>query len=434
MAARPAFKKTVFDNGLTLLTERLSDYRSLSIGVWVKTGARHESPSEAGLSHYLEHMLFKGTASRTALEIARAVDRVGGEFNAFTAREYTCFHILLLDRDVDLGLDILSDVMLNSDFNAEEFERERKVILQEIAMVDESPEELAYDLFFDRIFPRHGLGRPILGSETGIKRMKRGDMLRFFRKHYRPDQVILSVAGDVSHDYVKKKIGGLIRAAWPGRPAAGRAARPDRGGEPAPKIKPGCWWAVRPTEQVHLIWGIEGLPYASKDRFAALLLNIYLGGGMSSSLFQEIREKKGLAYTVYSSLSPYSDSGVFTVYAATGMNQVALCLRLIEECVEQVRKDLLPDDEIQMIKDNLKGTVLLSSDNVESRMSAIAKAEIFLGEYHDPEKICAQIDAVTAADIRRVARKLFAQDGRSVLLLGPKPSRQLRSKLAPVMI
>jgi predicted Zn-dependent peptidase len=429
MARRPRFRKTVFDNGLTLLSERHSEYRSLSIGVWVKVGTRHERLRESGVSHFLEHMLFKGTTSRSALEIARAVDQVGGDFNAFTAREYTCFHTLSLASDANLMLEILSDVVLNSDFGADELERERKVILQEISMVEESPEELAHDLYLELLYGRHGLGRPILGTETSIRRMRRGDLTRFFRKYYRPDQMIVSVAGDISHESVRRKLRPLSRGRWPGRP--GKRLRDEF--PAAPPVRQGNWWIKRPTEQVHLLWGVAGPSYQSRDRFAAFLLNGYLGGGMSSSLFQEIREKHGLAYTVYSNLTPFSDSGVFSIYAATGMSQVPLCLRLVEECVQQLKTKLLTDHEVQLLKDNLKGTILLGADGVESRMSSIAKNEIFLREYIGVEDVCRLIDEITPQQIRRVARKLLRSDRRSVLALGPKPSRSVAAKLRPTV-
>lgn len=423
-------QKTVFSNGLTLLTERHPEFRSLSIGVWVKAGTRHERSGEAGLCHFLEHMLFKGTESRTALDIAREVDRVGGEFNAFTAREYTCFHILLLAHELDLGLDILGDIILNSDFNPVEFERERKVILQEIAMVEESPEELVHDIFFELAYGKHSLGKPILGTERSIRRARRGELTRFFRKHYRPDQLVVSVAGNISHAAVVRRLRRLLKREWPGR-LRRRSSRRELGYEPAPRITSGCWWVTRRTEQVHLVWGVEGLRQTGQDRFAALLLNIYLGGGMSSALFQEIREKNGLAYTVYSNISSFSDSGIFSIYVATGMNQVPLCLRLIEDCVARVKRELLSQEELEMIKENLKGTILLSSDNVESRMSSIAKNEIVFGQLQDLDEVCRLIDAVTPSDVRRVARRIFKGDERAILALGPKPSKQVRARLRP---
>ena len=426
-----SFKKTVFSNGLTLLTERLEQFQSLSMGVWVKIGTRHETPRIAGVSHFLEHMLFKGTNKRSALDIARQVDQVGGEFNAFTAREHTCFHLLLLDRDFGLGADILSDILMNSTFKKDEFERERRVILQEVAMVDESPEELAHDLFFELIFPHHGLGRPILGTAASVKKMSREDLMQFFFNHYSPEKLVISAAGDISHESLRRKFKDLDKPLWPGRSET-LVPRDLLSGMPpimSYSDEGGLWWVERETEQVHLIWGVPGPHYGSKDRFAAFLLNVYLGGGMSSSLFQEIREKNGLAYTVYSNLSPFVDSGVFSIYAATGMEQVPLCLSLIEQCVKKLKIKALPKKELTLIKDNLKGTILLSSDSVEARMSSIAKNEIFLGKYVSIEDICRQIDEVTPEDLLRVANQLFRQDMRAVLALGPHPSRAVSSKL-----
>ncbi len=424
MAKRSNFSKQVLGNGLTVLTERHEQFRGMSLGMWVKVGTRHEATSVAGVSHFLEHMLFKGTARRTALDIAREIDQVGGDFNAFTAREYTCFHLLILDRDLNLGLDILTDVLMNSTFSAEEFERERRVILQEISMVAESPEELLFDLFFERVYAGHGLGRPILGTPHSIRRMSRAKMVRFFRNYYRPDQMVFSIAGNVDAASVKRKLGALRNSRWPGRPL--RQSKAPVSVLPAPRS--GLWWEQRATEQVHLAWGVPGLPYGARDRFAMLLLNVYLGSGMSSTLFQEIREKKGLAYSVYSSVAAFVDTGMFTVYAATGMKQVAVCLRLIEECVARVERELLSAEDLSMIKNNLKGTILLSADDVESRMMSIAKNDLFLGKQTAVAEVCRQIDEVTPQDIRRVARRLFRAD-RSILALGPKPPRDLLAKL-----
>jgi predicted Zn-dependent peptidase len=424
---QPNFKKTVFPNGLTVLTERHPEFRSLSVGAWVKVGTRHENAREVGISHFLEHMVFKGTKKRTALDIAREVDRVGGDFNAFTSRENTCFHVLLLDRDIGLGLDILGDVILNSAFDAEELERERKVILQEISMVEEAPEELVHDLFYELFYPHQGIGRPILGTEKSIRGLKRAEVLKFFRNHYRPDQIVISVAGNVTHEAVLKKIAPLGRAKWPGRPA--RPVRMAPRLAHLPEASPGKWWIHRETEQCHLVWGVKGPTYTSKDRFAAFLLNVYLGGGMSSTLFQEIREKNGLAYTVYSSLSPYTDTGIFSIYAATQAAQVPLCLRLVEACVEQAKAKPLKKTELEILKDNLKGTILLSSDSAESRMSSIARNELVFGRYISVDEVCAQVDAVTPEDIQRLAGKLFSDQERSILVLGPAPKRNALSKL-----
>jgi predicted Zn-dependent peptidase len=248
-------------------------------------------------------------------------------------------------------------------------------------------------------------------------------MIDYFNLHYRPDQLVVSVAGDVSHEAIKRKLRPLLSRSWPGRKKVNSDWLPPHSN--IPDLNHGFWWAQRPTEQVHLIWGVRGPHYQSQDRFAAFLLNVYLGGGMSSSLFQEIREKNGLAYSVYSNLSPFVDSGIFSIYAATGMEQVPLCLRLIEKCVQQVKTKLLPRKELRMIQDNLIGTILLSSDSVESRMTNIAKNDIFLGKYVPLEESCKRILAVRPEDIKRMALELFQDHHRCVFALGPKPSPRL---------
>ncbi|MDR3607284.1 MAG: pitrilysin family protein [Oligoflexia bacterium] len=414
------FHKTVFPNGLTLVTERMPGFRSISMGAWVKTGTRHESTKEAGVSHFLEHMLFKGTHRRTALEIAREIDRVGGDFNAFTAREHTCFHLFMLDRDVALGADILSDVLLNSTFDSKELDRERKVILQEIVMVDEAPEELAHDLYYEKIFPDHGLGRPILGTVKSIRGMKRREIVGYFHARYQPEDLIISVAGDVSHEALVKKLKPLMRSRWPGRKSCARTSSRHE----VPRFQPGKWWAARELEQVHLVWGVRGPKATASDRYAAYLLNVYLGDGMSSSLFQEIREKNALAYTVYSSLSAFEDTGVFSVYAATSPHKVSLCLQLIEKCVNELRTRLLKKSEMKSIKDSVKGSILLSTDSVESRMFSIARNELVYGRQITPEEVCREIDAVTPEQIRALAEKILGHEGnRAILAMGPKPGR-----------
>ncbi len=441
------FKKSRFNNGLTLVTEHLDNFRSVSMGIWVKVGSRHENLPISGVSHFLEHMLFKGTAIRSALDIALAIDQVGGEFNAFTTREYTCFHLLILDRDYRLGLEILTDILLHSVFKTLELDRERKVILQEIAMVEETPEELVHDLFFEMVYGHLGLGQPILGTPASVQAMTRQKLKRYFLQHYQPGEVIVSVAGNIEHQEVKKAIQPLLAQQWPGRkspkslPAkatgglvgAAAASQQQVAFLPLAKSADPTWvdntatgfrWIPRHTEQVHLIWGVPGPSYGSQDRFAIFLLNVFLGGGMSSALFQSIRETHGLAYTLYSSLSPFADAGVFSVYVATGQAQVPLCLQLIESSLERLKDRELSPLELRLIQDNLKGSILLSADSAEARMSSIAKNELFLGRYVSLQDVCEAIDQVTPQDIQRVARLLFATPERRVLVLGPKPARK----------
>ena len=423
-------KKTTLKNGLTVITERFPGTKTLSVGVWVKAGTRQERSNEAGIYHFLEHMVFKGTQKRTAAEITRQVERVGGEFNAFTTREYTCFHVTLMNRDLELGVDILGNIILDSAFDPEELERERKVILQELAMVAETPEEISQDLYFELIYGTHGLGKSILGSENSVRKMKRSDLLRYFRKHYRPDNLIVSVVGNVPHNRVMRAVGGLSKRNWPGRPKK-RLTKREEGFAPAPKIREGLWWIPRKTEQAHVVWGVETPKYTSRDQAAIVAIAAYLGGGMSSHLFQEIREKKGMAYTVYSNLQTFFDSGVLTIYVGCPMKQSPVALRLIEDAVIKLCTQKLPEEELDDVKESLKGTLVLGSDSSEAQMQGNAVDEIYFGEIHSTEAMCEDIDAITPADVRRVAKKLFGAGRRSILVYGPRPSPAVRKKLKP---
>ncbi|HRK03299.1 MAG TPA: pitrilysin family protein, partial [Oligoflexia bacterium] len=329
------FRKSILDNGMVLVTESVPSFHSLAIGVWVRAGTRHESAHEAGLSHFLEHMMFKGTEKRSALDIAQQIDRVGGEFNAFTAREYTCFHVLLLARDYTLAVDILSDILHNSTFDEIEIERERKVILQEISMVEDNPEELAHDLFFEQAFGGHALGKPILGTRDTLKKFNRSTVYSYFRKHYAPGEIILSVAGDVDHFKVRDSLNKTLK------PEYLRVKERRKHNMQRPRVRRGTQVIRRNLEQAHVLIGFPSVAYNHGDRFVAYLMSNYLGGGMSSTLFQEIREKRGLAYTIYSTNSAFSDSGVFSTYVATNSEGVKTCLDITAKQIEKLKNEKL---------------------------------------------------------------------------------------------
>ncbi len=423
---RSTFKKSILDNGMALVTESLPYFQSLSIGVWVNAGTRHEAMGEEGLSHFLEHMMFKGTEKRSALDIAREVDRVGGEFNAFTSREYTCFHLLLLARDLGLACDVMSDVLLNSKFSAEEIERERKVILQEISMVEDNPEELIHDFFFDQAFGGHALGKPILGRPEIIAKFDRPTMVSYFRRHYSPGQIVISVAGDVSHEQARRH---LNRALASGSKRLAHGAAHKKANLDTPKIKAGSKILRRELEQAHVLIGFPGISVKDPDRFSAYLLNIYLGGGMSSALFQEIREKRGLAYTIYSSLQPFSDTGLFAVYMGTSPAEVPNCLDIMGRELARLRDTRLAKDVVDTLKDNLKGTILLNSDSVESRMTAIAKNQMFFGKYVPTKDVTREIERVTAGGIQRMARQILDRRKLILSVMGPVKNQRLGEKI-----
>lgn len=370
------------------------------------------------MSHFLEHMLFKGTERRTALEISREIEQVGGEFNAFTTRESTCFHMTLLRRDIELGAEILSDILLESAFEQKELDRERKVILKEIAMTADSPEEFAFDSLFERLYGDHPLGRNILGTASSIRRMTRAQVLKYFRTHYRPERVLIVAVGDVSHSKVVQAFRSLKRRKWPGRGDALPAM--SFRSLPAPRPGHSASWIRRSGEQAHLLWCVEGLRHTSKDRFAAGLLNLRLGVGMSSRLFQEIREKRGLAYSVYSTAFSFIDSGLWVVYVGTSAAHSRECAKIVAATLREMAENRLSEDELVALKNNLKGNLLLASDDVESRMLSISNGELFSQEHLSIKEICARIDTVTAADIQRVARKSFLSDARTFLGVGPR--------------
>lgn len=411
------FKKTVFENGLTLISEQRPGLQAVAMGVWVKTGTRFEPAPLMGVSHFLEHMLFKGTQTRSPHDIAIEVEKRGGDINAFTAREYTCFQILIRKQYAEFGAEILSDILLNSTFDRLEMEKERKVILQEISMVEENPEELAFDLLYSRAFAGKGLGQDILGTRQTIRRLSRQSMVRYFRQFYKPDRLVISVAGDVSHAELKRNFRALGR--W--KLHGGASKKPLLRGS---TFHPGFAFVRRRTEQAHLVVGIKSVPYNSVERIPSILLNQLLGVGMSSLLFQEIREKAGLAYTVYSHLSAFRDAGLMSIYVGTSPARVTEAYTRMEKIFGRLTRETFPKRELDAIKENFKGGILMGLDDMDARMSNIAKNELFLGDYVPVRQICKLIDSVKPEDLQRMAQKHFVDAPRFGLLIAPEcPSR-----------
>lgn len=383
-------------------------------------GSRHESAKEAGLSHFLEHMLFKGTTHRSATDLARAVEQVGGEFNAFTTREHTCFHVTLLDRDYGLGIDILEDVLLNSVFDNDEFERERSVILQEIAMSHENPEELSQDLFFEKAFGKIGLGRQILGSERSIKEMPRAELIKFFRRYYRPDNIVITIAGNISHATLVKRFRALgDLTPWPGRTVLPRKRTP----EIPTEFRKEKFWVDHASEQVHTVVGFQGPHSGSRDRIACLVMNHYLGVGMGSLLFQEIRERHALAYSVYSHYVSYWDVGLVQVYAASAPSRVNQCIDIVLAKASELSDSIFSEEQLMSLKHAVKKNLILASDTAEGRMQALARDTLIYGRPFGLDKNCDLIDALTSLDLRRVARRFFHPGHASVLCFGAQPAR-----------
>ncbi len=406
------FERSILNNGTVLVTEKAKSFQSLSIGVWVKGGSRHETPSQAGMAHFLEHMMFKGTGKRTSLDIARDVDLVGGDFNAMTTREYTCFHLTLPHPEMDFALELLTDILKDSRFDPTELERERMVVLQEFAMVEESPEEWVHEVLFDKAFGGHPLGRPILGTEKVLRSFTREDVQGYFQQHYYSKNIVITMAGDLEHKVVVKKLNKLLDGFQGVKRPLPKSCLT------RPKFHSGTHIIRKDTDQAHITLACESYPIQHKNRLAAFLLNAFLGGNMSSALFQEIREKKGYAYTVYSSLAPFTDTGLFGMYVATSPKQVGDCMHLMREQVEKLKATPIDDKDLQIAKNSVKSAVRMGSDSMETRMYSLAKSELFYDSQKSDEQICDMIDQVTGLDIWRVARELFHKDRWLIVALG----------------
>lgn len=419
--AKPFYRRSVLKNGTVLVTEKATSFKSLAIGVWVKGGSRHETPSQAGLAHFLEHMMFKGTGKRTALDIARDVDLVGGDFNAMTTREYTCFHLTLPNTHMDFALDLLTDILKDSRFDQTELERERMVVLQEFAMVEDSPEEWVHEVLFENAYGSHPLGRPILGTEKVLKSFKRKDVKKYFEQHYYSKNIVITIAGDVDHASAERKLNKLLEGFHGRKRVAPSSSRRK------PKFHHGLQIIRRDVDQAHVALACEAYTIDHKDRLAAFLLNAFLGGNMSSALFQEIREKRGFAYTVYSSLAPFTDAGLMGMYVATAPKQVKECLELMRQQLEKLMAAPIDEKDLLIAKNSVKSAVLMGSDSMETRMYALAKSELFYKKQLSDEELCDLVDAVTVKDVWRVAKDLFGRDRWLIVALGELKKSDFKS-------
>lgn len=392
--------------------------KSVTVGIWVNAGSRDESPAQAGFSHFIEHMFFKGTATRSATDISREMDALGGEMNAFTTRETTTFYVKVLDQHLPQALDLLSDLFHRSRLGSKEIEKEKQVVLEEIRMVQDDPEDLVQELHTGQVMGRHPLSRPILGLESTITRLRRQDLLNYIDMHYRPQEMVIAVAGNFDQRKLERTIARQF----------GRARRPlndkPRKRWP-PEICGGVVVKRKPLEQVHLCVGLKGIPMGHKDRYAAYVVNSVLGGSVSSRLFQEVREKRGLAYSIYSFLSGYSDGGTITIYAGTRPKEAGRVLDLIRREVRRMAAKGIERSELKRTKDQMKGSLMLSLESSHSRMNKLAKDELIAGVHTTLEEMLAEIDAVTNDQVGRVAHDLFAPETMAITGLGPMSARQI---------
>jgi predicted Zn-dependent peptidase len=387
----------------------MSQVRSVSIGVWLTRGSRDETAEQGGIAHFVEHMLFKGTAARTAEDIAQAIDSIGGQLDAFTAKEYASYYIKVLDEHLPLAIDILADIVRNPAFSADDIEREKKVVLEEIKMVEDTPDDLVHELFTQGFWEDHPLGRPILGTKETVESFTAESLRDYFRGAYTARNLIVSAVGNLEHERVRE----LVDAKFGSLTTSGEPVPTE-----APRVSPKILVRNKELEQSHLCLGVSSYPQNHDDRYSSYILNTLLGGSMSSRLFQNVREKRGLAYAVFSGLSAYRDAGSFTVYAGCSNEAVGEVIDLVVEELRGVKNAPVPDAELQRAKDHLKGSLMLSLENTASRMSHLARQEIYFDRQFGLDDTLAGIERVTAGDVQRVAVDLFTNGSVSATVLG----------------
>jgi predicted Zn-dependent peptidase len=396
--------------GLRVVTEAMPELRSAAVGFWVGTGSRDEIPRLRGASHFLEHLLFKGTEDRSARSIAEAVESVGGEMNAFTTQEYTAFYVRVPDDHLGLAVDVLSDITWSPAFRVDEVESERQVILEEIRMRDDTPDDLVHELFAEAAFPNHPLGCEVLGTDTSIEAMAVADIAGYHGAHYKPGNVVVAAAGNVVHEEVVRLVEKGLRP--------NRGVRPERlvGGLRPPEA---LRVLRRPTEQAHIVLGMRALSRVDVDRYALSVLNQALGGGMSSRLFQEIRERRGLAYSVFSYRSGFEETGALAVYAGTGPSNAREVLSVLNGELDRLAADGLDEAELEAAKGHLKGSMALGLESSASRMHRLGRTKLVLGDVPTLDELVADVDAVTIDDVARVIRRVVVDQPRTLAVVGP---------------
>ena len=401
--------RDVLDNRLRLLTETMGHVRSVSIGVWLTRGSRHEVDEQSGIAHFVEHMLFKGTSTRTAEDIAQAIDSIGGQLDAFTAKEYASYYIKVLDEYLPLALDILSDIVLNPAFDPADVEREKKVVLEEIKMVEDTPDDLVHELFTQGMWEGHPLGRPILGTKETVEAFTPEALRSYFSRAYTANNLIVAAVGNIEH----ARVGDLVSRSFASLPARG-----DRAVEQPPSVVPKVILRNKELEQSHVCLGASSYPQNHGDRYSSYLLNTVLGGSMSSRLFQNVREKRGLAYAVFSGLSAYRDAGSLTIYAGCANDVVGELIDVVVGELRGMKQTELPGPELRRAKDHLKGSLMLSLENTASRMSNLARQEIYFERQFSLDETLDGIEQVTTADVRRVANELLSNGSLTATVLG----------------
>lgn len=404
------FRKEHLDNGIRLVAERIPTVKSVSLGIWVCVGSRDEEANEAGISHFTEHMFFKGTAHRSAHDIALEMDALGGELNAFTTRETTTFYVKVLDEHLSKGIEIISDLFMHSSMGKKDMEKEKQVVLEELKMVEDDPEDYIHDMHSKLVWDGNPLARPIVGSVETIQGLNRNSMLDFIGVHYHPANIIVSVAGNFEFSNLLKL---LNRSIGKLRRKVTEIKRTQ------PELKNGIVVKNKTIEQVHLCLGTLGLPQNDKRRYALYALNAILGSSMSSRLFQEVREKRGLVYSIYSYLSSFTDSGLMNIYAGTSKESLMVVLELVLKEIKKIRRKGISQKEMNRVKNQMKGNLMLGLESTSNRMSRIARDEIYSGRFYTPDDIINEINRVTPSQIQGLMYDLFKPEYLSLAILGP---------------
>jgi predicted Zn-dependent peptidase len=414
-------QKTEQADGVRILTEYMPSLRSVTLGLWVGVGSRDEPRELSGISHFIEHLLFKGTSRRTARRIAEEFDAMGGELNAFSAKEYTCYYAKVLDENLEKAFDIMVDMITGSLMRPQDVEAERKVILEEISMHEDSPDDIIHDLFVSALWETHPLGQSVLGNQNVVRTLSREEITRFFQRHYVTRNLVVAAAGNVEHgrmvELVNKHINDMPRDGNYRRHCV------------VPEVVPHTVVYDRPTEQAHLVLGTQGLPRNHPQRFTMAVLDNILGGGMSSRLFQKIREEKSLAYSIFSYHSMYVETGLVAVYAGTNPSRATEVMELVKEEIERLVEKGVTAEEVARAKGHIKGNLVLSLEDSGSRMTRLGKAEVCGGELLDIDRILSRIDAISADDVQALAEKIFGPRRMVAAVIGPFGDRDIQGHL-----
>lgn len=413
---RFAYKKTVLPNGLRVITEEIPHVRSVSVGFWIGVGSRHETESLAGVSHFIEHLLFKGTETRSARQIAEAIDAIGGHLNAFTSKECTCFYARVLDDHFPMAVDVLADMLLHSRLDAGDVEKEKNVVVEEIMMYEDTPEELVHDIFSLALWPGHPLGRAVQGTVRSVRGLGHPEIIDYFHRHYVPENMVVAAAGNIPHERVVEealsRFGGLAGTGGFKPPVPPQSAQ-------------GTVYREKEIEQVHLCLGAEGIPLGDARIYSLHLLSNILGGGTSSRLFQEIREERGLAYSVYAFHNSYQDSGLAGIYLATSPASASAALSLARAEIARIKEEGVGKEELQRNKDQMKTSVVLGLESTSSRMTHLGKSELVLGRVLTPDEIIERIERVIPEDVCEIARQVWVEERVGMAAVGPAGTSEL---------